>query len=133
MVLEVKSFNQPPPTVLTCFQGVFTLMGKSKITWKSIQTELAAAGWTDKLVVFSKEQKDKLPASRMKKLAVLTAKPEFTSEIMAKASSVAAVLTEWVLSMERYHKTKESCKIKMSELETAKEMVEGLQNENEEI
>jgi len=65
----------------------------------------------------------------MKKLAVLTAKPEFTAEIMAKASSVAAVLTDWVLSVERYHKTKESCKIKMSELEAAKEMVEGLQNE----
>ena len=105
------------------------MMGKSKITWKSIQTELGTAGFTDKLVVFSKEWKDKLPASRMKKVALLTAKPEFTTENMAKASSVAAVLTDWVLSVERYHKTKESCKIKMSELEAAKEMVEGLQNE----
>ena len=105
------------------------MLGKSKASWNAIQTELGSTGFIDKLVLFSREQKDKLPVARMKKLSLITAKPEFKTEQMQSVSSLCSVLTEWVLSIERYYMVQESCKIKMSELQSAKYMVESLQTE----
>jgi hypothetical protein len=86
------------------------------MSWKSIQTELGSSGFIDKLVMFSREQKDKIPASRMKKLSLITGKAEFTPEQISTVSSLCSVLAEWVLSVERYYLVQESCKVKTSEL-----------------
>ena len=80
----------------------------------------------------SKNERDQIPAVRMKKVAEFTKKkPTFTPDNMAKKCHACKVLCEWVISVENYHKAYELVKDKLDKIEKDREMLRVLSDEEQ--
>ena len=105
---ELKGHTNPPVDVRMLCEAVIILLGRPKPEWAAVKKEFGSANFIDKLVNLVKNEKDRLPASRMKKLAEYTKKkPTFTPDFMAKKSAACKLLCEWVICSENYHRVAE--------------------------
>ena len=71
------------------------------------------ASFVDKLTAFTHEQRDCLTNVRMKKVAAVTQKAEFSLKLMEEESSSCRFISEWVLAVENYCKARERMKEKL--------------------
>ena len=81
-MIELVAYINPPVDVKLVCEGVLVLMGgKAKPDWTTIKKEISKTNFVEKILHLSKNDKDRLPGSRMKRLAELTKKkPTFTPE-----------------------------------------------------
>ena len=112
---ELKGFTIPPVEIKMLCEAVTIIMGKSKPEWATVKKEFGSPNFLEKLVNLTKNEKDKLPAARMKKIFEYTKKkPTFTPEHMSKKSNACKLLCEWVLCIENYHRICELVKPRLA-------------------
>ena len=100
--------------------------------WAGIAREISKPNFVEKCITMSKNERDKIPATRMKKVAEFTKKkPTFTPDNMAKKCHACKVLCEWVISVENYHKAYELVKDKLDKIEKDREMLRVLSDEEQ--
>lgn len=129
---ELKGFTNPPVDVKMLCEAVIILLGKPKPEWTTVKKEFGSANFLEKCVNISKNEKDKLPNSRMKKVSEYTKKkPTFTPEHMAKKSNACKSLCDWVLCLENYHRVFEQVKPKLAKVEDDKLVYLTLQEDTQ--
>merc|ERR1740139_1600223 len=113
-------------------EAVIILLGKPKPEWTTVKKEFGSANFLEKCVNISKNEKNKLPNSRMKKVSEYTKKkPTFTPEHMAKKSNACKSLCDWVLCLENYHRVFEQVKPKLAKVEDDKLVYLTLQEDTQ--
>ena len=102
-------------------EAVIIVTGKPKPEWSTVKKEFGNPNFIDRLINIAKNEKDRLPISRMKKLMEYTKKkPTFTPDYMAKKSTACKLLCEWVNCIENYHRVAESIKPRLTKMEDIK-------------
>lgn len=118
---EIKGYTNPPVDVKMLCEAVIIVAGKPKPEWATVKKDFGNANFVEKLISVSRNDKDKLPVSRMKKLAEYTKKkPTFTPDYMVKKSIACKLLCEWVLCIENYHRVAEQVKPRLTRMEDIK-------------
>lgn len=101
-ITEIKGFAAPPDAVRMVLEAVCILLGE-KGDWDSAKKVMTDMGFLDKLRDYDKvalADKDAL----LKKLRLITKKPEFDVEEIGKKSVACKSLAMWVKAMDTYAK-----------------------------
>ena len=99
-ITEIKGFASPPDAVRMVLEAVCILLGE-KGDWDSAKKVMTDMGFLDKLRDYDKNalaDKDAL----LKKLRVVTKRPEFDVDEIGKKSVACKSLAMWVKAMDNY-------------------------------
>ncbi|KAF8058055.1 DHC10 [Scenedesmus sp. PABB004] len=116
-ISELKAYSKPPALVELTLSGVMTVL-KRPPSWEEAKKALGDASFMSRLLNFDK---DGLDEALLKKLAKLTAAPEFSPDAVGKVSLAARGLCMWVRAMEVYGRVAKDVGPKRARLRAAQD------------
>lgn len=98
---EVRSMANPPQGVQLAMESVCTLLGQRADTWKTIQSVIRREDFIPSIVNYDNE-KQMTKSLRTKMRTEYLSKPNFTFEIVNRASRACGPLVQWVEAQVNY-------------------------------
>lgn len=91
--------NNPTPAVELALRCTLTYLKSPKVDWPTAQKAMADIKFLDRLRHY---EKDQITPQLLQKVKQITSHPDFSPEVMLRASKAAGGLAKWCRAIELY-------------------------------
>lgn len=115
-IREVRSFQNPRPSVVSVLGAVLTLLGEKDLSWDRAKLVMSRMSFIKDLQTFDK---DSITEKMIRSIQKWVNDPEFQPEVVKKSSLACKSLAAWVIAINKYYEVVKVVAPKKQRLEEA--------------